>query len=102
MTASWPRSIPTPWAALAAELEPFYPKGKGRGRPPIGLERMLRMYVAQQCFGRKRPGITPQRVSQQCGSSSARALARCVGPRQHVLPIGVRIMPSSALTGSGS
>ena len=34
----------TPWAALAAELEPFYPKGKGRGRPPVGLERMLRMY----------------------------------------------------------
>jgi IS5 family transposase len=41
----------TPWAALAAEIEPFYPKGEGRGRPPIGLERMLRMYIAQQCFG---------------------------------------------------
>jgi IS5 family transposase len=47
----------TPWAALAAELEPFYPKGKGRGRPPIGLERMLRMYVAQQCFGLSDEGI---------------------------------------------
>jgi len=33
------------------ELEPFYPKGEGRGRPPIGLEKMLRMYIAQQCFG---------------------------------------------------
>jgi IS5 family transposase len=41
----------TPWPALLAELEPFYPKGEGRGRPPIGLERMLRMYIAQQCFG---------------------------------------------------
>ena len=41
----------TPWSALAAEVEPFYPKGEGRGRPPIGLERMLRMYIAQQCFG---------------------------------------------------
>jgi IS5 family transposase len=41
----------TPWATLVAELEPFYPKGEGRGRPPIGLERMLRMYIAQQCFG---------------------------------------------------
>ena len=41
----------TPWSALIAELEPFYPKGEGRGRPPIGLERMLRMYIAQQCFG---------------------------------------------------
>ena len=41
----------TPWAALMAELGPFYPKGEGRGRPPIGLERMLRMYIVQQCFG---------------------------------------------------
>ena len=41
----------TPWPALVAEVEPFYPKGAGRGRPPIGVERMLRMYVVQQCFG---------------------------------------------------
>ena len=40
----------TPWSELVQVLEPFYPAG-GRGRPPIGLERMLRMYVAQQCFG---------------------------------------------------
>lgn len=47
----------TPWSAMLAELEPFYPKGEGRGRPPIGLERMLRMYVAQQCFGLSDEGI---------------------------------------------
>ncbi|AYH45088.1 IS5 family transposase [Azoarcus sp. DN11] len=47
----------TPWSALVAELEPHYPKGEGRGRPPIGLERMLRMYVAQQCFGLSDEGI---------------------------------------------
>jgi IS5 family transposase len=41
----------TPWRELIAAAEPFYPKGEGRGRPPIGLERMLRMYIAQQCFG---------------------------------------------------
>lgn len=41
----------TPWAGLAERIEPFYPKGGGRGRPPIGLERMLRMTIAQQCFG---------------------------------------------------
>ncbi|WP_153116846.1 IS5 family transposase [Rhodocyclus tenuis] len=40
----------TPWPELLAALTPFYPKGE-RGRPPIGLERMLRLYVAQQCFG---------------------------------------------------
>jgi IS5 family transposase len=47
----------TPWSAMVAELEPFYPKGEGRGRRPIGLERMLRMYVAQQCFGLSDEGI---------------------------------------------
>ena len=47
----------TPWPALVAEIESFYPKGEGRGRPPIGLARMLRMYVAQQCFGLSDEGI---------------------------------------------
>jgi transposase, IS5 family len=31
----------TPWSALVTEVEPFYPKGEGRGRPPIGVKRML-------------------------------------------------------------
>jgi IS5 family transposase len=39
-----------PWASLLAVLEPFYPNGE-RGRPPIGLERMLRMYFLQQWYG---------------------------------------------------
>lgn len=47
----------TPWQALIAEVEPFYPKGDGRGRPPIGLTRMLHRYVAQQCFGLSDEGI---------------------------------------------
>lgn len=47
----------TPWSALVAEIEPFYPKGGGRGRPPIGVERMLRMYIAQQCFGSSDEGV---------------------------------------------
>jgi IS5 family transposase len=33
-----------------ARLRPFYPKGE-RGRPPIGLERMLRIYFLQQWYG---------------------------------------------------
>ena len=41
----------TPWSSLVSVIEPFYPKNEGRGRPVIGLERMLRMYVAQNCFG---------------------------------------------------
>jgi IS5 family transposase len=38
-----------PWAQLCEVIEPHYPKGKG-GRPPIGLERMLRMYFVQHWF----------------------------------------------------
>lgn len=47
----------TPWSALVAAIEPVYPKGDGRGRPPIGVARILRMYVAQQCFGLSDEGI---------------------------------------------
>ncbi len=39
-----------PWPRLLAVIEPFYPKGE-RGRPPVGLERMLRMYFLQQWYG---------------------------------------------------
>src|ERR687889_934786 len=39
-----------PWARLVARLRPFYPKGE-RGRPPVGLERMLRIYFLQQWYG---------------------------------------------------
>lgn len=39
-----------PWSELIGVLEPFYPRSGNVGRPPVGLERMLRMYIAQQCF----------------------------------------------------
>jgi transposase, IS5 family len=39
-----------PWARLLTVIEPHYPKGE-RGRPPIGLERMLRVYFLQQWYG---------------------------------------------------
>src|SRR6266852_154260 len=39
-----------PWARLVERLRPFYPKGE-RGRRPIGLERMLRIYFVQQWYG---------------------------------------------------
>ena len=38
-----------PWARLVALIEPFYPTGK-RGRPPLGVERMLRVYFLQQWY----------------------------------------------------
>jgi IS5 family transposase len=39
-----------PWARLVERLRSFYPTGE-RGRPPIGLERMLRIYFLQQWYG---------------------------------------------------
>ena len=38
-----------PWEALCQVVEPHYPKA-GNGRPPVGLERMLRMYFVQHWF----------------------------------------------------
>jgi IS5 family transposase len=38
-----------PWAEIGALIEPFYPKA-GNGRPPVGLERMLRMYLIANWF----------------------------------------------------
>jgi IS5 family transposase len=43
-----------PWARLTALIEPHYPKGKG-GRPPMPLERMLRVYFMQQWFNLSDP-----------------------------------------------
>jgi IS5 family transposase len=47
----------TPWGKLHKLVEPFYSKVVGAGGPPIGLARMWRMYVAQQCFGLSAEGI---------------------------------------------
>ena len=38
-----------PWTALCEVIQPHYPKGIG-GRPPIGLERMLRIHFIQHWF----------------------------------------------------
>lgn len=38
-----------PWDEWVAYIAPYYPKGK-RGRPPMGIEKMLRMYLLQCWF----------------------------------------------------
>jgi IS5 family transposase len=38
-----------PWARLVDVIAPHYPKGE-RGRPPMGIERMLRLYFLQQWY----------------------------------------------------
>ncbi len=45
-----------PWSELCALIEPVYPKAGG-GRPPIGLERMLRMYFLAHWFNLSDPAL---------------------------------------------
>jgi transposase, IS5 family len=45
-----------PWAELRALIEPYYPKA-GNGRPPVGVERMLRIYFLQQWFNLSDPAV---------------------------------------------
>ncbi|KVN28040.1 IS5/IS1182 family transposase [Burkholderia ubonensis] len=45
-----------PWSGLLTAIEPYYPKGT-RGRPPIGLERMLRIYFLQQWYSLSDEGL---------------------------------------------
>jgi IS5 family transposase len=45
-----------PWGELEAAIAPHYPKGR-RGRPPIGLARMLRVYFVQQWYGLSDEGV---------------------------------------------
>ena len=45
-----------PWRELCALIEAHYPKA-GNGRPPIGVERMLRIYFLQQWFNLSDPAV---------------------------------------------
>lgn len=46
-----------PWGELCALIEPHYPKSGGRGRPPVGLERMLRIHFLQHWFNLSDPAV---------------------------------------------
>jgi IS5 family transposase len=45
-----------PWAALCGLIEPFYSRG-ATGRPPVGVERMLRIYFLQNWFNLSDPAV---------------------------------------------
>src|SRR5438876_8461534 len=45
-----------PWGELCALVEPHYPQ-PGKGRRPVGVERMLRIYFLQQWFNLSDPGV---------------------------------------------
>ena len=45
-----------PWPELVALIEPDYPKA-AQGHPPVGVERMLRIYFLQQLFNLSNLGV---------------------------------------------
>jgi transposase, IS5 family len=60
-----------PWARLVALIAPHYPQA-GRGRQPLGLETMLRIYFLQQWFNLS----DPQAEDAIYDSESMRRFAR--------------------------
>jgi IS5 family transposase len=51
------RNRVVPWTELVAVIEPIYPKAEGPGRPPVGVERMLRLHCLQQWFNLSDPAV---------------------------------------------
>src|SRR5438045_6099520 len=45
-----------PWGELCALVAPHYPQ-PGKGRRPVGVERMLRIYFLQPWFNLSDPGV---------------------------------------------
>lgn len=62
-----------PWQDLCGAIAPFYPKGKGPGRPPIGVERMLRIHFLQHGFNLSDPAVEEEALYD------SRAMRRFVG-----------------------
>ncbi|MCM8626871.1 IS5 family transposase [Accumulibacter sp.] len=60
-----------PWREVLGVIEPHYPEGT-RGRPPVGLERMLRVVLVQQWYGLSDEGVEDAITDSQ-------ALRRFVG-----------------------
>jgi IS5 family transposase len=52
-----------PWSEFCAPIGPYYPKA-GNGKPPVGPERMLRMYFPTNGFNPvfQRKPLTSQSV----------------------------------------
>jgi IS5 family transposase len=74
-----------PWSGLCALIEPFYPK-PGNGRPPVGVEQMLRIYFRQHWFNLSDPAVEEALYGSQAmrrfagidlGRSRCRTRPRC-------------------------
>jgi len=59
-----------PWGRLIALIEPCYPK-RERGRPPIGIERMLRIYFLAQWYGLADEALEDAIYDSQANDSQA-------------------------------
>ena len=79
-----------PWVKLLAVIEPHYPQGQ-RGRPPVGLERMLRVYVRSRIKSptSSRVGLThpPRRNSHVAFHHPLHWLVGEDDEKQHALPV---------------
>ena len=64
-----------PWQRLIAVIEPHYPTGQ-RGRPPIRLERMLRLYFVQQWYG-----LSDEALEDAVSEQSSRIMKKDVLPK---------------------
>jgi IS5 family transposase len=46
-----------PWGPLVGLISPVYPKGEGAGRPPVGLELMLRIHCLKHWYNLSDPAV---------------------------------------------
>src|SRR5438477_12343902 len=68
-----------PWSALCALIEPFYPK-PGNGRPPVGVERMLRIYFLQQWPKAASPRARQRKGAADVGTRAIQESDKCREP----------------------
>ena len=100
-----------PWTEWINKIEPYYPKGK-RGRPPRGIEVMLRMYLLQIWFNLSDEGLEDavyeglrrvpddgfRRLYDPAAEGTAKAPPRhCVSRSEHAVR-GVRQQEKEKLT----
>jgi Phage integrase family len=61
-----------PWAQLCMVVEPYYPK-RGNGRPPIALERMLRIHLVH-VWTRRVPSLKQRTILMTAYAAGLRVL----------------------------
>jgi len=108
-----------PWRNLCKVIKPFYPQPKGAGRPPVGLERMLRIHFLQHGFNLSDPaveealydsramrrfvGIDLGRESAPARLSMRRSLMRQARPKIKTANATLRcIKPEKAINGTSA